>query len=412
MQSISVNRVNYLKGSVHISGSKNACLPILCSSIITRGIVVLKNVANITDINDICDILRYLNCKVKRRGNRLKVDSTKIQYKSLNINKCSKIRGSYYLIPVMLYLFNKCEIALPGGCKIGQRPIDCHLECFQAFGFSTIIENNVLYIKSNQRKKEVLLSLSKKSVGASINAILCGLGCKHSIIENLVIEPEGLDLISFLKKIGFNISFLNNKCIIKSHKQDIKNRITYKIIPDRMEAMTFVILGLLNGRILIKGANPSHMKYPLDLLINAKYNLKITKKGILACKSRGNAFNIKTDIYPLFPTDMQPLFAILLAASRGMCVVDETIFENRMQIYYDLLEGGGQINVIENKAYITGVTEFSPKHFKCKDLRQGATLLLYIFTYGGSIDNIDIIKRGYDGIFYKLKLLGANFSLK
>lgn len=411
MKSIKVKRVKELKGIVKISGSKNAAIPIICTSIITKDIVKLKNIPRISDLLKLLKILKYLNCKIKFKGNTLKINSKNIKYKPLTIKECGEIRGSYYLIPAMLYLFNQCEILLPGGCNIGKRPIDAHISVFNAMGYKTNIEDNILKVEIEKNIKEFHYAMTKPSVGASINALLCALKCDYAVIESLVLEPEGLDLIEYLKCLGFQIDTLNNKCVFKGYKYSNK-KIVYDIIPDRMEAMTFIVMGLLCGSIKVKNVNIHHIKYPLDLLIQSNYNLKIGKNYIKAVKSRGNSFDVKTDIYPLFPTDMQPIIGVLLAYSRGSCVIEETIFENRLQIYKDLIEVGASINIIDNKAYIIGGATLKPGNFKCLDLRHSAAVMLLALKNGGIVENIQLLQRGYEDFFYKIKLLGANFSLK
>lgn len=410
MTSMMVKQIRNLKGTIKCSGSKNAGIPILCASLLYQGKVKLKNVSNILDINNLLNIFRYLNCKVKRRENTVIIDSKKMRYRSLCINDCTKIRGSYYLIPVFLYLYGKCEIALPGGCKIGARPIDTHLAMLEALGCEIKQEENRLLVTIAEVKKEFKYWVEKQSVGASINTILASLMCDYAVIDNLTIEPEGKDLIDFLTVMGFDLSYFNSKCVYKGHV-NVK-KVEYKIIPDRMEAMTFIILGLLCGNIKVKNVNVSHLSYPLKLLVQAKYKIIINKKYIRTLKSRGRAFNIKTDVYPFFPTDMQPLFGVLLAYSAGDCVIEENIFENRMNIYYDLINAKANINVIDNKAYIIGTDRLSHGEFECVDLRQGAAIIIHILKSGGSCSNIDVVRRGYEDFFYKLLTLGANFSIK
>lgn len=411
MNSVTVNKVKNLKGIVKISGSKNAAIPILCTSLLASNRVILKNIPRISDVYKLIKILRYLNCNVKFKYDKVIIDNSSVEYKPLTIKECSEIRGSYYLIGVMLYLFNKCEIILPGGCKIGKRPIDAHIDAYKAMGYNVSYENDVLIINADNIPKVFNYKMTKSSVGASINTIIGSLRFNNAVLENLVLEPEALDLIEFLKVLGFKIDALENKCVIKGASLN-NNKISYMIISDRMEAMTFIIMGLLCGDIKIKNANINHIRYPLDLLINAKYNIVKEKKYIRAIKSRGEAFSIKTNTYPFFPTDMQPLFGVLLALSRGMCIVEETIFENRLQIYKDINSSGGNINVIGNKAYITGVSELNPNNYTSLDLRHSAALLLLILKFGGTVENLSLLERGYEDFFFKLKLLGANFKLK
>lgn len=411
LNSVKITKVNDLKGSVYISGSKNAAIPILCTSLITRDTVKLKNVPRISDIDKLIKIIRYLGCKTRWVGNTLYIHSKNIRYKPLIIEECAEIRGSYYLIPVLLFLFEKCEFLLPGGCKIGERPIDAHIASFEALGYRVIQKNERLWLEKEKEVKEFHYKMSKPSVGASINTILAALRCRYAVIDDLVLEPEGLAVIDFLNSLGFKILSLNRRVVMKGYEA-VQKRYVYRIIPDRMEAMTFIVMGLLCGDIKVKKIEINHIKYPLDLLVKANYDITIRKGWVRARKSRGNSFDIKTDVYPLFPTDMQPLFGVLLAYSRGSCVVEETIFEKRMQIYHDLSEAGASINVIDNKAYIIGGEGLRGGNFFCTDLRQSAGLMLLALKNGGVVQNIQLLKRGYEDFFYKIKVLGAKFSIK
>jgi UDP-N-acetylglucosamine 1-carboxyvinyltransferase len=399
-----------LKGKVNISGSKNAAIPIICTSIIKRGKVVLKNIPRISDIFNLLKIIKELNCKVVFIQNTLIIDSTNIKYKSLNNEHARKIRGSYYLIGPLLFLFGKCEIALPGGCSIGERPIDAHIDMLESYGNKVEIINNVLCVVRLNETKELTYKMIKKSVGASINAIICSCLLEKIVLSDLVIEPEAKDVISFMKKIGFEIIFNQEECIIYNSVFERKI-IKHKIIPDRIEAMTFIILGLLTGNIKVCKSNIEHYQYPLNLLIKAGYHIKIKKGNVIAKKFRGKAFDIETGIYPKFPTDMQPLFGVLLSTSKGNSQITETIFENRMHIYEDLNLAKACVNVVDNKAYIIGVDNLSYSNYYSKDLRHSAAVVLLALTYGGTVDNLDVLNRGYEVFFYKIRQLRAVFKI-
>lgn len=408
MSSIDILTKKTLHGTVKISGSKNASIPILCSTLLVKGKVLLKKLPYISDIENVLKILKYLGCRVKRKRNSVLIDTKNSKYKSLDIDMVKRIRGSYYFIPIFLNLYGKCEISLPGGCKIGERPIDEHIRIWQTLGYTIIQKDG--YLKINKPKNEIktiTYSLCKHSVGASINAILSMINMDKAIIANLNIEPEGEALIDFLNIIGYNIKLHKNECEILHHN-DIIDDIKYEIIPDRIEAMTFIIMGLLCGKVKIKGANYNHISYPIDLLIKNGYTIKINKKYIIAQKSKGLAFDIKTDIYPYFPTDMQPLFGVLFAYSRGACVVEEKIFDERMQIYYDLQNIGASINIVDNKAFIIGNSPDKVKCFKGYDLRHCAAIMLIILKNGGRLENYEMMQRGYEDFIYKISLLGAH----
>jgi UDP-N-acetylglucosamine 1-carboxyvinyltransferase len=307
-------------------------------------------------------------------------------------------------------LFGKCEIALPGGCSIGNRPIDAHIDMLKTFGNNVEIKDNVLYVSKEKALDEVIYSMTKNSVGASINAIICSALTNKTMLSGLVIEPEAIDVINFMKELGYEIISNHSECIIYNKVYNPKI-IKYKIIPDRIEAMTFVIMGLLTGNIAIKNSIVNHYQYPINLLINAGYNIKIRKNKVIAKKSRGKGFDIETSIYPGFPTDMQPLFAVLLALSKGKSQITENIFENRMQIFDDLTLANACVNVVDNKAYLIGVDNLRNMDYECKDLRQSAAVILLVLSFGGSVNNLEILNRGYESFFYKIRQLRAVFKI-
>jgi len=397
-----------LNGTVHISGSKNAAIPIICASLLTSKIK-LYNVPNILDIKRLLNILSYLGSKIKRTRKWVYLDNKNVVYKPLIIEECSLIRGSYYLIPIMLYLFGRCEILLPGGCKIGKRPIDEHINVIKAMGYIVKEEGSFLFIRNGKSLETFRYSMNKESVGASINAILLSLKSSYAVLDNLLIEPECYSLLEMLRVIGFKINAFNKRCVFKGVYQPVKYA-KYRIIPDRMEAMTYIALGILCGNVKVKGCNPSDMKYPLDLLISNGYDVKICKNMIIAKEKRGKAFDISTRGYPFFPTDAQPIFGVILAYSIGSAKVEENIFENRMQIYKDLINMGADITVIDNKAFINGIDKLNEYTSCAFDLRHGASLLLLALKNGGVINNLEVVERGYDSLYKKLKSLGARVT--
>ena len=226
-------------------------------------------------------------------------------------------------------MFGKCEIALPGGCSIGERPIDAHIDMLEKYGNKVEIINNVLCVTRVSEIKALTYKMTKKSVGASINAIICSIILEKVVLTDLVIEPEAADVISFMRELGYEIIYNQQECLIYNGVIE-KTRIKYKIIPDRIEAMTFIILGLLTGNLKICKSNVEHYQYPLNLLLKAGYHIKIKNGNVIAKKFRGKAFDIETGVYPQFPTDMQPLFGVLLATAKGNAQITENIFENRM----------------------------------------------------------------------------------
>ncbi len=400
------------KGSVYISGAKNAIIPLLCTSILAKGKVFFRNVPRISDVYDLCNILKYLNCKVLFKRHSILIDNTNLIYKPLLLDECKKIRGSYYFIGPFLTLFSKCEILLPGGCKIGNRPIDIHLKGFLDLGYKYKIEENKLIIYKNKTILSANIKLKKQSVGASINLVLGCLGLNECVINNTLFEPEGLDVLLFLKKIGYYINLNNNTLYYKKSNIEFIN-IKHNVIFDRMEAMTYTVLGLLKGDLIIKKVNTKYIKIPLEILKEAGFNISYTDNQIFAKKSYGKNINIKTDIYPGFPTDLQPIFGVLMLNTLGVSRIEETIYENRMQIYYDLKKCGTICNIDGNLCEISGFNKKNINELEACDLRHGAALMLFAIFYDDDIiiKKFEYILRGYDDILNKLKSIGIKIQI-
>ncbi|MDE7095292.1 MAG: hypothetical protein K2O23_02280, partial [Anaeroplasmataceae bacterium] len=283
---IKVSGGSIIKGNVVCCGAKNATIPLLCASLLAKGKVMFRNVPRISDVLDICHILKYLDCKVIFKGHTMLIDNTNLKYKPLFLEECKKIRGSYYFIGVFLALFSKCEITFPGGCKIGSRPIDVHLQAFEDLGFKYTIEDNILTIYKLKVNEEANLVLTKRSVGASINAIFAGLRLNRYEIQNGLYEPEGLDVICFLQKLGYHIT--HNEGTIKYEKSKLEFKLTkHTIVPDRMEAMTYAVLGLLKGEVTVKRVNTKDLELPLKILKDAGYHISYTDSEIHTKKSYG-----------------------------------------------------------------------------------------------------------------------------
>lgn len=402
----------YLKGSVTISGAKNAAIPLLCVSLLAKGKVLFRNVPRISDIFDLIEIIRKLNCKVVFKGHTMLIDNTNLTYSPLLFEECKRIRGSYYLIGVFLTLFAKCEILLPGGCKIGSRPIDIHLQAFKDLGFDYSITDGILYIHKIRSLEATSITLKNKSVGATMNALFASLGLEYVSISNVLVEPECADVILFLNQLGYSVKQEEDNIITKKVPLDFKLT-KHTIIPDRMEAMTFAVLGLLAGEIKIKKVDTSVLTLPLEVLVQSGFSISYTANEINVKKSFGKGFSIRTDIYPGFPTDMQSIFGVLSIHTEGRTEIVETVFENRMHIYYDLIDCGVECYVEKNKAIIEGTQHIDSKNYKAYDLRHGAALIILALVGNeeSTISNFEYIFRGYDDILNKLKGIGANISL-
>lgn len=409
---ISVTGGSYLKGNVTCSGAKNAAIPLICASLLAKGKVLLRNVPRISDVFDLCQIVRYLDCKVIFKGHTMLIDNANLKYKPLFFEECKRIRGSYYFIGVFLALFSKCEIWLPGGCKIGARPIDVHLQAFLDLGFKYNLEGNVLTVYKTNINDEASIQLKKQSVGASLNAIFASIALKRVAITNILLEPEGRDVLAFLRKIGYNITFIQNQFLYEKTNLEFK-LVKHTIVSDRIEAMTYVVMGLLLGDITIKKVDTSTLEYPLEILKQAGFNLEVKETEIHAKKSYGKPMQITTSPFPGFPTDLQSLFGVLFVNTLGKSEIEETIFENRMQIYFDLKASGVDCVIRDNKATVMGTNKIRSLDYTAYDLRHGVAVLLLglLGDEKSKISNFEYVLRGYDDIINRVKALGAKISI-
>lgn len=411
MATIQVYGNQDLKGVVRVKGAKNAAIPIICASLLVKGKVLLKNVPRISDVFDIVSILEKLECKIQFKGHMLLVDNANLKYKSLIFDECKRIRGSYYFIGVFLSLFGKCEILLPGGCSIGKRPIDLHLKAFEELGYSWVIMDDRLVIDKKKDIQVCSIRINKKSVGASINALLAGLSLEKLVIDNVLFEPEGYDVISFLNSAGYKIILDNEKVIYNKSKLDFK-LVKHNIIPDRIEAMTYVVLGLLSGRLTIKNVNTSQMIEPLKLLKKAHYDISYTSDEIKVFKCLGGPISFETDVYPGIPTDIQPILGVLAAYALGDSDIKENIFENRYRIYEDLNRIGVEVNFGEKNVVVKGCNYLMANEFDVCDLRQGAAIILLCMKLNGVsvIHNYELVERGYEDIVSVINRLGGRIE--
>lgn len=409
MGKLHVKGNKYLQGEVNISGAKNSALPIMVASILCRGTVTLYNIPKIADVYDMIKILNTLNVKTVFTKTKLIIDSSQVTYKKIDQALLDKIRASYYLMGAFLAVFNKADIITPGGCKIGERPIDFHLMAFKKLG--ALEDKNHLTISEY---KKATIFFKKKSVGASINALLASVGNPYqTAINNISLEPEVLDVINFLQKMGVNIKQIRNRVIIFGTKQ-IKKNIAYKIIPDRIETATYLFLGLLCGHIRINNVYPSHLTEVLDVVAKSGGKIIVGSNYIIASKSRLKASNLVIAEYPAFPTDIQPLIFPLLALSTGTGYVMDDIFENRFKACIMLNKMGASIDIDRHVAAYEGVETLYGAEIKAFDLRCAAALLIAALSAKGEtvIDNINYIERGYSDIYRTIQRLGGNIFLE
>jgi UDP-N-acetylglucosamine 1-carboxyvinyltransferase len=407
-----------LSGEVKISGSKNASLPILFATLLTDEKIILQNIPNLRDINTTVQLLEYLGKKVEKIGDEIIITQTNQIKTEAPYELVKQMRASVLVIGPVLAKYGKVKVSLPGGCAIGSRPIDIHLCGFQKLCASVDLSNGYVKLKViGQKLCGTTIILDYPSVGATENLIMAAvLADGITILENTAKEPEIDDLCNFLNKIGAKISGIGTSIIkIVGVKVSALHSTTYKIMPDRIEAGTFMIASAVSGtEILIKNINYFH----LDILISKMHlaGSKIEKIDGNNIKVFGNEnikpVSVETLPYPGFPTDMQAQWTFFMTQAKGNSLVTETVFENRFMHIPELQRMGAKLTIKGNTVFIEGCSKLTGAQVMATDLRASAALVLAgLVTEGETqISRIYHLDRGYENIEKKLNNLGANIK--
>ena len=415
MSKIKIEGGHKLTGEIEISGAKNSAVALVPAAILCDEEVTISNVPNISDIDSLEEILNYLNAKITRRDGVLTIDSSNIVNKEIPEEMSQKLRASYYFMSSLLGKYKHVEMYFPGGCTIGERPIDQTLKAYRALG-AVVIEEGNRYIVEAEELKGAKIYLDMPSVGATINTMLAAVKAKgKTVIENVAKEPEIVNVATFLNNMGAKIKGAGTN-VITITGVDYLHKSFHEVIPDRIEAGTYVIIGALLGENLtIKNLIPSHIESLTSKLIEAGVEMNINADSItIEKRGKYKAVSIKTLPYPGFPTDLQQPLIPFLTQCHGISTVEETIWENRFQNVYDTNRMGANIIVKDNRiAKIKGVTKLTGKNVTATDLRGGASMLICGLIAEGitTIDNVKYILRGYDDICGKLSKVGAKIEL-
>lgn len=414
MQKYIIKGGKKLEGVVKISGSKNASLPIIAATILNSGKSILYNVPDIHDTKMMFEILKILGAKIEKKKNKIIIDTSKIDKYEIPEDLMRQMRSSVILAGSLIGKYHKATFSYPGGCDIGTRPIDLHLKGFQKLGIN--IEKSYGNIICNCEKiVGEKIDLDFPSVGATENIILASVLQEGiTVISNAAREPEIIDLQNFLNKMGAKIKGAGSNEIIIEGVKKLKD-VSYNIMPDRIEAGTYLCAGAITGgNIVLKGVNANHLMPVISKLEEAECNINIEKDAIeIKSPKKIKALEIKTMPYPGFPTDMQSMFVSMLTVAKGTSIMVENIFENRYRYVQELIRMGAKITVEGKSAIIKGTRKLYGTNVKATDLRGGAALVLAGLVAKGktNIENIDYILRGYEKFDEKLKLLGANIEL-
>ncbi len=403
-----------LHGEVTIGGAKNAALGILSAAIMTDETVTIENLPNVRDINVLLQAMEGIGARIERVNEHVvKINGSQISSINIDYEYIRKIRASYYLLGSLLGKYSKAQVALPGGCNIGSRPIDQHIKGFEALGASVKIEYGMIQAEAEELVGNHIY-LDVVSVGATINIMLAACMAKgQTIIENSAKEPHIVDVANFLNSMGANIKGAGTD-IIRIKGVDKLHGTEYSIIPDQIEAGTFMVAAAAtNGEVLVKNVIPKHLEAITAKLIEIGATVEEFDDAVLVkSDSRLGNTHVKTLPYPGFPTDMQPQIATLLALSNGTSIVTESIFENRLKYVDELARMGATIKVEGNSAIITGVEGFTGAIVSAPDLRAGAALVTAGLVADGFtiVDHIEYIERGYEDFERKMQSLGANME--
>ncbi len=415
MKILKINGGKQLEGTVSISGSKNSAVALIPAAILCDENVTITNVPNISDIDALEDILEYLGAKVKRTDNgEISIDSCNIENKPIPEDASKRLRASYYFMGALLGRHKKIEMYFPGGCTIGARPIDLHLKGFEALGAKVVQDNNKYTITADELVgNSIYLDIS--SVGATINIILAAVKAKGTtIIENAAKEPEIVDLASFLNSMGAKISGAGTSNIKIRGVSYLKSCI-HEVIPDRIEAATYIMIGAaVCKKLTVENVIPEHIYAPLQKLLEMGVDLHIDGDKIeVTNKNKLRKVNVRTQVYPGFPTDLQQIIASLMTQAEGESKIHETLYENRFLNLYQLCKMGAISKVEGNKATIRGKTNLVGTDVSATDLRAGAGLVIAGLLASGTttISGADYILRGYENIVEKLKKIGAKIEL-
>lgn len=406
---------NPLRGEVVISGAKNAALGIVAGALLTDEEVIIENLPDVRDINVMLEALRAIGAKVRRiESHVVSIQADQLSMKSVDDDAIRRIRASYYFIGALLGKYHQAKVALPGGCAIGERPIDQHIKGFTALGAEVEISEGYFVAKAEELVGQHIY-LDVVSVGATINLMLAAvLADGQTIIENVAKEPHIVDVANFLNSMGANIRGAGTDTI-RIRGVERLHGTTYGVIPDQIEAGTFMCAAAVTrGNILIKNIIPKHMESitaKLRDMGNTVYEGDEEIQVIGGEKQRGT--KIKTLPYPGFPTDMQPQIAVTLALAEGKSTVTESIFENRFLYVEELKKMGADITVEDRVATILGQEKLQGATLHALDLRAGAALVLAGLAAEGVtvLEDIGYIRRGYEFFEKKLMNLGAKIIL-
>lgn len=400
-----------LVGEVEIGGAKNAALPILAAAIMTDETVLIDNLPDVNDINVLLDAIEGIGATVQRVDRHtVRINGSGVKDDDIEYDQIKKIRASYYFIGALLGKCKRAAVALPGGCSIGSRPIDQHLKGFRALGAEIEIEQGKI-VAETEELKGTHIYFDVVSVGATINVMMAAtMATGTTIMENVAKEPHVVDIANFLNSMGANIRGAGTN-VIKIKGVERLHKTEYSIIPDQIEAGTFMFAAAATkGDVVVKNVIPKHLEATVSKLLDIGCEVTEYDDAVrVVAKKRLKSTQVKTLVYPGYPTDMQPQIGVTLALCEGTSIITESIFENRFKYLDELARMGAIVRVEGNTAVIEGVEKLTPACVSAPDLRAGAALCIAGLATDGItiVDDIVYIQRGYERFEEKLRGLGG-----
>ena len=415
MDKLVINGGTRLEGEVTISGAKNAAVAILPATLLINGTCTIENLPNISDVQIQCKILEKLGAKIEWIDkNTAKIDTTDIKSYKAPLDMTSKFRASYYLIGSLLGRCHNVEVGMPGGCKLGARPIDQHIKGFEALGATVDVLNGKVRASAPELTGSPVY-LDTVSVGATINIMLAAVLAKGTTtIDNAAKEPHIVDVANFLNTMGANIKGAGTDIIKINGVESLKGGSTYSVVPDQIEAGTFMLAAVASkGDIVLKNCVSEHLDCLTAKIIEMGAHVKESGDEIRVwCDKRPKKTNIKTAPYPGFPTDLQAQTGVVLSIAEGTSVISENIWESRFQYTDELIKMGAKITAQGKTAFFEGVESLSGAPVYATDLRAGAALIIAGIIASGTTElyNLEHIDRGYEDIELKFRNLGADIT--
>ena len=416
MDKLEVLGAKKLRGNIYISGSKNASLPILAATILSNKKIILKNLPNVKDIETMIKLLVSIGSSIKysKKNNLISIKNKKKLNTFASYNLVKTMRAGILVLGPMLARYGKAKVSTPGGCSIGIRPIDIHLKSLSKLGVKYKIIDGYVYAHVKGKLKGANIKFSKISVGATENLIIASSMAEGtSVLSNCAIEPEIKDLVNFINLMGGKIKWIGKRTLQIKGVNKFKE-IKYSIMPDRIEAGTYLIAAAVTeGNLKVHGINPNIIKTEIDVLRKIGIKIILEKQIIKISGTKDiKSLNLKTSPYPGFPTDLQAQLMVLLCKSKKRSVVKEEIFENRFMHVAELNRMGAKIKTKGNKAFIEGNINFKGAELMATDLRASVSLILAALAAKGKtkINRIYHLDRGYEEIEKKLRKVGAKIK--